>query len=1132
MKKLLLLTLIVWFASLNLFAQNQRVTLKMKDVTIEQIITEIGKQAKLNLFYENSKVNLSVKKSVTVQNETISKVLDNLLKDSGYKHDIKSGQIIIFPDSSSVKGLPKQQAVLREVKGVVKDENGETMPGATIFVKGTSRGTNSGPKGEFSIQVPGNLNFLTISFIGFETQEVFIPQNNNVVIILKPEKNFLQEAVVVGYGTTRREDITGSVGIVDIKNIKVQAPTITLDQALQGQIPGIYIVGSNGQPGAPSKIRIRGTTSLSGSNQPLYVINGIPVVMESNIPVGGTEGQNLGQNLDQQGLNTPIGNLNVNDIESITVLKDASAAAIYGSRAANGVIIINTKSGTIDDTPRFNMDYSMSTSSPKSLSVLDADLFKQVWQTAVRNGTTNNAFTQSVLDGSYFGTANTNWEKEIAPVTPVTQNFNLSIQGGNRGTRYFSTIGANTQDGIYAGSGFDRYSFLLNFDTKMSEKLTFGVKSNTSYSDQKALDGSLTERIYVFRPDVPVKDDKGIYSISSGYSLENPVALSKATNRNKTLLILNSFSIELELLKGIKAKSMLSINYNNGIQNSFYPKYTFRGGWSRTTGDGDGYAQESRTTYRNIMWENTLNYSAKIGEIHQIDAVIGASFEQVQNSYLKAWGTGYFNDVLSNITSATVSRDGSSMKTVSGLASYFGRFNYGINNRYLISLSTRVDGSSKFATENKYAFFPAVSVGWRISQENFMENVDFIKDLKLRSSWGITGQQDFGPYIWRTLYSTSDYGNEPSIVISQLGNDRLKWERTKQFDLGLDFSLFNYRLSGGIGYYQKDTEDAIFAAITPGNTGFSSVLANVGNTRNVGLEFELMGDIIQTKDFNWRMTLNVSHNSNRLTKINDDFKDDRGYVTGFGSGGTLREGSPIGLIYGYVFEKIFQTSEEIQQLNQASSTGIYQNAATSPGDLKFKDISGPEGVPDGVVNTFDQQIIGDVQPDIFGGFSTSIRYKGLTLSAFFTYAMGNDLEWFQQSRAINISGTAVGENKLKEILDAWTPESPSDKPRLVFGDPNQNSRISSYYVHDASYIRMKNLNIGYTFNRETLNKLKFINLKEATIYLSGQNLLTFTKYPGSDPEAANLFNNDISTGRDNNKFPVSKVFTFGLKVGF
>jgi TonB-linked SusC/RagA family outer membrane protein len=648
-----------------------------------------------------------------------------------------------------------------------------------------------------------------------------------------------------------------------------------------------------------------------------------------------------------------------------------------------------------------------------------------------------------------------------------------------------------------------------------------------------ALDGGLTERVYGFRPDLPVFREDGTYSYSGGMSLENPVALSQARNKNNTLLLLLSAYGELEVVNDLVFKSLLSLNYNHGTQNSYYPKCTFRGGWARTTGDGNGYAQESQTIYSNITWENSVRYHVLLGDSHRLATVAGVSFEQTRNTMTKAWGEGFFNPALSNVSSATVSNGGGATRSNSGLLSYFGRVNYDYDDRYLVNVSARVDGSSKFAVDNKYAFFPAVSLGWRISGEEFMKDVAFVNELKLRGSCGLTGQQDFGPYQWRTLYETSDYGGMPSVTISQLGNDRLKWEKSWQYDVGLNFELFNSRVSGEIGFYIKDTGDAIFNMKPPGNTGFNATLANVGDTRNKGVEFEARVNLARGKDFSWDVSLNFTRNRNSLTRINDDYKDADGYITGIpGNGGRLKVGMPIGLIWGYKYEKIFDDDGEIQALNTASPTGVYQNAATSRGDLMFADINGPDGVPDGVVNTYDQTVIGNSQPDLFGGFGSAIEYKGFSLSAFFTYSLGNDLEWFQQTRSINFANNTTNENKLTSIKNAWTEERPTGQPRLVYGDPNQNARLSSYYVHDASYIRLKNVYLGYTASPRVIKGIKWLNARDLMVYVAMQNWLTFTSYPGADPEAANLYNNDISTGRDNNKFPVAKVFSVGLKLHF
>ena len=1125
--KLSFILLMVAIIPINAKTYSQdRISLDLKDVPLIDLIQEIESKTRYNVFYENTQIDVNQHVTVSGTDQPVGSILSLALRNSGINFKVLKDQIILMKKISTESKQIKQQET---IQGVIYDSNGVPLLGATIVVKETNVGAVTNLDGEFSIRASEG-DILKVTFVGFKEKEVAVGSDNFIEITLQQETGELDEVVLVGYGTNEKRDIIGAVGVVEMENIEAQAPTITVDDALQGQVPGVYVSSANGQPGAPARIRVRGTTSLFGSNQPLYIIDGVPVVPNGNIPVGGTEGGNLGNELNQQGLNTPIGNINTSDIASISILKDASAGAIYGSRAANGVIIIETKKGNFGGEPRFTGEVSVSTQSPRTLDVLNAEQFQQVTTEAIENSTIRNAYAESVLDGSYFGSADTNWEDVLSPSSPITTTLNLNAQGGNQKTSYYTSIGANTQDGVFENTGFDRYSFKLNLDTEISEIWNFGVTSSISYTGQEALDGGVTDRMYIFRPDLPVFDETGHYSVSSGYNLENPAALAQGSNNNQTLLLLTSFFTELELFNGLKAKTQFSLNYNNGIQQSFFPKYTLTGGWSRFSGDGDGYAQESRSQFSNFVWQNTLNYDKVINDVHDISAVLGASWEQSANSFVKAWGTGFTKDELTNITNATVSRDGSSYKSKSGLASYFGRLNYQFDQRYLLTLSGRVDGSSKFAVENKYAFFPAAAIGWRVSEENFMDNVDSVNDLKFRASWGVTGQQDFSAYQWRTLYEADDYGNEPAFVISQLGNDRLKWELSRQFDLGVDFSLFDYRLTGGLGYYVKNTEDAIFPVITPGNTGFGTVLANVGDTSNKGIELQLNADIIRGEDFNWSVGLNASKNSNKLTKISDDFLDEDGFITGFGGGGRLREGSPIGLIYGYVSEGLFQNQTEIDNLNASAPDGVYQDEATAPGDLRFADISGPEGVPDGVVDNFDQKVIGDTQPDFFGGFTNTFSYKGFSLRALFTYSVGNDLHWFNQARSINYSSSFLGENKTTDVLNAWTPENPSNQPRIVYGDPNNNDRISSYYVHDASFLRLKSLNLSYNFSKDLLDKVGFLN--SASLYMIGQNLLTITDYPGADPEASNLYNNDISAGRDNNRYPIAKVYTLGLRVGF
>ncbi len=1105
----------------------------MKNVQVKEVLQEIELKTDFKFLYNTNKVNSERIVSVNIRNKKISDVLDELFKDTDIKYVLQNRLIILkaklvsFKIADSLISFQQQR-----ITGVVKDPNGDPLLGVTVRVKGSIRGTSTDENGRYLLFASPTA-ILSFTYIGFEDYETPVAGREVIDVTMTEAVEAIDEVVLIGYGEVKRENLTGSVSTVNIESFKNQAPTVNIEQGLQGQVAGLQVTIPNGQPGAAAKIRIRGTSSLSGSNQPLFVIDGIPVVPESNIPRGGTEGQLLGNELANQGLSTPIANLNPNDIESISVLKDASAAAIYGSRAANGVIIINTKRGTKKGKTTFNIDASTIIQQPRTLEVLNAQQFREVWTTAVMNSSRDDAFTRSVLDGSYFGDADTNWENEVGPGTPVSTNVNASLRGGNEKTQFALSLAALNSKSGFEGSESERFTLNLNLNTGGTSALRFGTSIQTSFFDQSSLDGGIVDGIYSYRPDIPVFDEDGNFAFSPNNNFQNPVALAQASNSNKTFLFLGTFFTQLDIVKGLTAETRLSVNYNNGNQVSFYPRFTNRGGWSRLRGNGDGFAQDSRSNSIVLQWQSTLTYKRLFANVHQIDAVLGTTFEEITTSNNKAFGTGFSNKVLSNVTNATVSRGGSSFESGSGLVSYFGRVNYDYDQKYLLTFTARVDGSSKFAEENKYAFFPAAAAAWRISRESFLANSKYVDELKLRASYGLTGQQDFGPYQWRTLFETDDYGGEPSVLLSQLGNSRLKWETTKQLDLGIDFSLFEGRLSGGIAYYRKDTEDAIFPVITPGNTGVTSVLANVGSTRNEGVELLINATLLQSDTFSWDVSLNAARNKNQLTGIAEDFLDDEGFIVGFPGlgGGRLRVGSPIGLIYGYVAEGIFQNQNEIDALNAAAPNGVYQDDETSPGDIRFRDISGPEGVPDGIVNNFDQEVIGNAQPDIFGGFTSTWRYKGFTLAAQFTYSIGNDLLWFSQTRAVNFGSTFAGENKVTDVLNAWTPENPTNQPRLVYRDPNNNGRISSFYVHDASFLRLNTLNLRYTFSRETMDKIGVFD--GISIYGIAQNLWTITSYPGANPEGGTLFNNDISgAGRDTNRFPIQKAFTLGINLSF
>ncbi|RAV30952.1 TonB-dependent receptor [Sinomicrobium soli] len=1133
-RKIWTVLLISSFLSLhaNSYPQKARITLDVHDMSLENILKEIESKTEFKFIYNVGKIDTGRKVSIKADNRPVSYILDQILEGTGIGYVLRDKLILLRPEETgNAENRDRNSEVQGQVRGTVTDEQGIPLPGVTVLIQGSTRGTTTDIDGNYSINVSAEAT-LQFSYIGFETLEEEVANRTVVDIRMETSVEEIEEVVIIGYGEVKKENITGSVGVVDMESFHNQAPAINVDQGLQGLVAGVNVSSPNGQPGSASKIRIRGTTSLFGSNQPLFVIDGIPVVAESNIPIGGSEGQSLGQELDNQGLSTPVGNINPNDIESISVLKDASAAAIYGSRAANGVIIINTKQGSRNSDVNFEFDLSSSIQELPGLDVFNATQFKEAWTTAVENSSRTDAFANAVRDGSYFGDADTNWEDIMDPGNRITTTANFSARGGTSATRYSASLSALDEKAGFKGSERKRYTINLNLNTNATRTWNFGTRIQATYAEQFATDAGLYDRIFRFRPDLPVRDEDGNYTFSPYYNLESPAALSEANNANNTFLFLGTFFTGLELMEGLKAETRLSVNYNSGIQKSFYPAFTFRGGWSRLQGTGEGYAQDSRSQSAVTQWQTTLTYFRQWDELHHVDAVLGTTFENVNKSYNKAFGEGFSNGILDNVSSATLGNGGLSTSEGSGLASYFGRLYYDYDSRYLATLVGRVDGSSKFAKENKYAFFPAVAVAWRASEEEFLRGNKTLNNLKFKASIGKTGQQDLGAYQWRTLYETYQYGGESAVILTQLGNDRLKWETTDQLDFGLEFGLFDNRISGEFGYYRKDTYDAIFPVIPPVSTGIVTVLANAGETRNTGLELLLHADLIRSKDFSWNIRVNATRNKNVLVSVGDDYKDENGIVSGIpNNGGQLKEGSAIGLIYGYEAEGIFQDQAAIDALNAAAPDGVYQHAETAPGDLRFKDITGPDGVPDGKITVLDQTIIGDAQPDVFGGFASTFRYKQLSLSAQFSYSIGNDLFWYAQAQDVNFFNTFSGENKLVDALNGWTPENPTRQPRAIYGDPNNNRRISSHYVHDASYLRLNTLNLRYDMPKRILQKLDFID--GIAVYGVAQNLFTITGYPGANPQGGTLFNNDISgAGRDTNRYPIPSIYSLGINIKF
>ncbi|GAB3649916.1 TonB-dependent receptor [Echinicola sediminis] len=993
-----------------------------------------------------------------------------------------------------------------QVQGVVKGEDGFPLPGAAILEKNTTNGTVTDIDGQFSLNVSGPNAVLEISYVGFLKQEVLLNGRSKIDVVLSTDMESLEEVVVVGYGTVKKSDLTGSVASVSSEELN-KTPISSLDQGLQGRVAGVEITQNSGAPGGAASVKIRGGNSLSTSNEPLYVIDGFPIVAGGSAP-GSTGPQN-----SEGGQLNPLATINPNDIASIEVLKDASATSIYGARGANGVILITTKKGERGKTKiNYNSYYGVQDIT-KKLDLMNSEQFLEL----------NNLINPGALDGIEYH--DTDWQDVIFRKAPI-QNHQLSFAGGSEKTLFNLSFNYFSQDGIIENSDFERISSRLNLENELHDRVKIGVNLNYNYVvSNGAITGSRYESentgtvtAALFAPPIfSPYTDQGDYTyfgdINSNFELAaNPLALTQVLNRSTNTRLLSNFYVNVEIAKGLTYRGNIGVDIFHDRKDSYTGTDLPLG---RLNG---GVAGIGNLDQNSLIHESVLNYSKKIGEVHDFNITGVFSTQRFTGVNALAGGSELSTDLLVNNNLGLVSnRDVSSNKSSWRLDSWTGRLNYILFDKYLFTLTGRADGSSRFGQNNKWGFFPSAAFAWRAKEEAFLINSELISDLKLRMSYGVTGNANIPLYqSFPRLTSGSNYnfGQALNIGISPAGvaNPDIKWERTNQVDVGMDIGFLDNRLMLTLDYYHKQTKDLLISRRIPASSGFNTVFGNFGEIENKGVELGVNAVVVD-KAFTWEVSGNFSRNRNKILKITGEVDEviptGDGGVGAFANGSLLKVGYPVGTFYGYVWDGIWQTTDDIAGSHMPSA---------QPGDAKYADVNG-----DGSFSAADRKIIGDPNPDYIFGFTNNFRYKGFDLSVFLQGNVGNDVFF---NRRMLIESATFGSNQLAAVVNHWSPENPSND----YVRPSQSGRLlqSSKYIEDGSFVRLKNVQLGYTFGLEQVNWLSRLRL-----YTSLTNLVTWTDYSGYDPELNTTgVNNVTNFGIDRDPYPRAKTYLLGVQVTF
>lgn len=1018
----------------------------------------------------------------------------------------------------------------KTLNGVVLDEQDMPLIGATVAFSGKTGGTVTDMDGKFTLKVKVG-DKLTFSYIGYQTKTMTFKGQNNITVRLEPDNKLLDEVVVVGYGSMKRSDLTGSVASVRGEDL-IGYQSSSVAGALAGQVAGVQITQTDGTPGSGFNINIRGVGTLTGDASPLYIVDGFQV--------------------------DDIEYLSDADIESIEVLKDASSSAIYGARAANGVVLITTKQGTVSKpTVTYNgsatyrhISKKLDVLSPYEFVKLQGEINSQYLNTYYREGNDEdgNPYRYQTLD-DYIGVEPVDWQDETFNPT-WSQSHSVSLTGGTDQSKYAGTFSRYVEDGIFNNSGFDKTTFKLRFDQKLSKSLSFNAQVNYSMTNRRGQGTSgdsgrfnMLAQILTARPTAGLRMTNEEFLataidpelLESGESLAqvNPVMQTEnVTNNRKAEMWSGNAAVKWEIIKGLTANVSGTYRTTNTRADVFYhdgSKEAYRNGQSP-------YGQSQMT--REVSWtnSNTLTWKQKIKK-HSYDVMLGHEIVFRGTEYLLGQSMDFPFDNLGNDNlgvGATPSRVTSS-RSDNKLLSFFARANYNYNDRYLLTATMRADGSTRFSAKNKWGYFPSFSAAWRISEENFMKGIGWISNMKLRFGWGLVGNDRISNYLSLDLYETTKYGMGNQVVTvltpKQLRNSNLKWEASSTVNLGLDLGFFDNRLNVTADFFIKNTKDLLLAQSLAHVTGFESQMQNIGKIQNKGIELSLTSSNIERKNFTWQTNFNISFIRNELKALADGV--DAMYArSGFDSNFTAYDyvamvGESLGLIYGYEFDGIYQSDDFYTSASTGElilKPGVTDNQryteGVEPGVVKYKDQDG-----DGVITTNDRTVIGNALPKWYGGITNTFNFYGVDFSFMFQFNYGNDV--YNATRLFSTQSRLGRKNMLAEVADRWSPTNASNNvPKY---DGYITNDVYSRFVEDGSFLRLKTMTLGYTFPREWTKKFKVSKLR---VYAQAQNLFCITGYSGYDPEVSMAASNPMTPGLDWGAYPKSRIFTVGLDLQF